>query len=82
MVARTTNALAVASGPPGKHWLNEHGTHQVYHGFLGCMVCTLRVAICIPSRTSPLGIHITTLRVQIPYTLDTHGILTHTLATL
>ena len=52
MVARTTNALAVANRTPnclGNIGQLNHGTSQRYHGFLGCMVCTLCVVICIPS---------------------------------
>ena len=46
MVARTTNALAVANGPPTVWETLNHGTSQLYHGFLGCMLCTLRIVIC------------------------------------
>ena len=36
-------------------------------------ICNFRVVICIPSWASPSEIHITTLRAQIPYTLEMHG---------
>ena len=44
--------------------------YMMHHGFLGCIygICTLSVVILRAS-----GIHITTLRVQIPFTLETHG---------
>ena len=31
----------------------NHGTSQLYHGFPGCMVCTLPVVICIPVLVYP-----------------------------
>ena len=44
MVARTTNALAVANGPPpllsGKHWLIESWCKSAVPGVSRCMVCS------------------------------------------
>ena len=50
MVARTTNALAVASDPQlsGKHWLIESWYKSAVPWVsVGVWVCTLRVVICI-----------------------------------
>ena len=51
MVARTTNALAVANDPQlsGKRWLIESWYKSaVPWASVGVWVCTLRVVICIP----------------------------------
>ena len=71
MVTWTTNTLAVANSPPTEHWLIESwyksAVTRVYGLYpLSSYMYSLWLG-------SPAGINITTLRVQIPYTLETHG---------
>ena len=50
-----------------------YGTSQLYHGFLVCMYLYPSCCYMYFLGLRPSGIHITALRVQMPYTLETHG---------
>ena len=52
---------------------------QLYHGLLQVYGFVPFVQFHVFPRASPSGIHKTALRVQIPYTLETHGTCTNTL---